>query len=273
MYVQLIRFWHWMPLRVKGAILFLCAIQLFWVWWALVRYVYAPWKLYRTSVISTDDKTRAVEENSDVIDDGVGAVVASGEAALATLGFDGAFRTTTSVASPLTAVASALEHEVNGDLGSVISIRSTTSSTQALVNCVTFESKFADGAKLITSNAGTKRYWPYEPASQVVRFVGLHDIPELYRLHRLRVAAQARRSAQSMLSRGSTPDRRLVYAKREAMDFYNHLVRCGYRRRAPDGLRPTIRGALFSAWRHTFPWRHWNEWNELRRARSVRSLA
>jgi hypothetical protein len=263
-----------MPLRLKGAVAFLCALQLFWVWWAFVHYVYAPWKLYRTSVISTDDRTRLIDDGSgDAIDGGVLTVVADGEVALASLGFEGAFRTTTSVGSPLTAVASALEHPANGDLGSVISIRNTASSSHELVNCVTFESRFADGAKLVTTNASTKRYWPYERASQVVRFVGMREVPELYQLHRLRVAAYGRLATQVMLSRGPTPDRRLVFAKREAMDFYNHLVQCGYRRRAADGLRPTIRGAVFSAWRHVFPWRHWNEWNELRRARSVRSLA
>jgi hypothetical protein len=72
--------------------------------------------------------------------------------------------------------------------------------------------------------------------------------------------------------RGRTPEQRLVYEKRRHIDFLKHLVRRGYARRTPGGVRPTLRGAIVGAWRHVFPWREIDRWWVRRRARTVLRL-
>ena len=102
---------------------------------------------------------------------------------------------------------------------------------------------------------------------------GVNNITELYRLHRRRVARRASKVKQKKITRGRTPEQRLVFAKRRHLDLHKHLVRCRYWRRAPGGLRFTLRGAVFSAWRHVFPWRSVDQWWVRRRARAATRLA
>jgi len=144
---------------------------------------------------------------------------------------------------------------------------------ESSVATIAFSAEFVDGVHLSTSNVREARYWPDAPALDHVRFPGVTDIAELYRLHRLRVVARCVTVARKVTSRGRTPEQRLVYLKRHTLDLYKHLVRSGYRRRTSGALRPTVRGAMWSAWRHVFPWRHIDQWSLRRRARAVERLA
>jgi hypothetical protein len=98
-------------------------------------------------------------------------------------------------------------------------------------------------------------------------------VTELSRIPGRRAPRRAAKVKQKKITRGRTPEQRLVFAKRRHLDLHKHLVRCRYWRRAPGGLRFTVRGAVFSAWRHVFPWRSIDQWLVRRRARATMRVA
>jgi len=262
-YELLVGVWSWLPVRGKVAFVLLALALLVGLVSTLVAYVWVPFVFYRRNVIHTVDRTRTIEPAfREPIDAKVLEFVSHAEQALVTLGFSAPHRITTSQDVPLTAVGSLLEHPSEGDLASVTAIRSTTvraaedrqSASPRLARVseaysVSFTSRFADGIEIVTTNSTAPRYWPDQPQMRITRVGDVSDVAQLYALHRSRAADHSKRSRRVPLTRGVTPDQRLVFAKRESLTFYNHLVRCGYHRRANGGLRPTVRGAILTVWR------------------------
>jgi hypothetical protein len=246
-------------------------------------YVWAPIVLYRKNVIDTTDRTRVIEDASaERIHPEMQGYVSGAEHSLLALGFSEPLRYTTSSDSPPDTVASLQEHPIHGDLATIIAIRKETvytfsdmdGETYEMPNVrrdfsVSFKTRFADGVELVTYNSGLVRFWPDRPGQRLVRFPEIVDAAELYGLHRARVLDRARVRPLLSLTRGSTPEQRLSHERRDAQGFHENLVQCGYRRRTPNGLRCTARGAALSAWRHAWPWRAISGYVERRRARAV----
>ena len=268
------RFWDWLPVRGKVGVTVLAAAQLYWVWWFYSYYVRAPIALYRRSIMRRDDTRTLDPVYSEPIDSELLHYLEVSERKLAELGFREPHRSTNRRTYPLTLVGSSLERPDHGDLAVIIALRPTGAHvSNETENSMSFDSEFADGVRLVTSNYQGPRHWPDAQDTDHVRFPDVTDLAELYYLHRRRVDARRAKVPQKKVSRGKTPEQRLVFIKRRNLDLYKHLVRCRYRRRTPKGLRLTLRGALFSAWRHVFPWRAVDQWWQRRRARAVRRLA
>jgi hypothetical protein len=270
----LIGFWNWLPVRGRVGVTILAAAQLYWVWWFFAYYIRAPIALYRRSVMGRDTTRTLDPLYSEPIDPELLHYLETTERKLAALGFRDAHRTTNRTTYPLTLVESSLERPDHGDHVVVIALRPTGEHvSHEPENSMSFDSEFVDGVRLVTSNVRDPRHWPDAREVDHVRFADVADPAELYHLHRRRVDARRARAAQKKISRGKTPEQRLVFVKRRNLDLYKHLVRCRYRRRTAAGLRPTLRGAAFGAWRHVFPWRTIDQWWQRRRARTVRRLA
>lgn len=270
----LLRFWDWLPVRGKVGVTVLAAAQLYWVWWFFTYYVRGPIALYRGGVMGRDTTRTLDPVYSEPIDPVLLHYLEVSERKLTELGFREPHRSTNRTTYPLTLVGSSLEHADHGDHALIIALRPTgTHVSNEPENSMSFDSEFVDGVRLVTSNWQGPRHWPDAPETDHVRFPDVTDPAELYHLHRRRVDARHARAAQKKIWRGRTPEQRLVFTKRRHLDLYKHLVRCRYRRRTPDGLRPTLRGAMLGAWRHVFPWRAIDQWWQRRRARAVRRLA
>ena len=272
---MLVNAWFWLPVRGRVGITLLALAQLYWVYWLFIHYVRSPITLYFTNVVSTRDETRTIDPAyPEPIDPDVLRRLEESERSLAALGFVDQHRTTDGGAAPLMSVASTLEQPELGDYALILAQRSTLAdASDPLTGTISFSAEFTDGFHLSTSNVRATRFWPDAPTLDHVRFPEVTDVAELYRLHRLRVVARRAKATQRMTSRGRTPEQRLVHAKRHTLDLHKHLVRSGYRRRTAGALRPTVRGAICSAWRVVFPWRHVDQWSMRRRARAVERLA
>ena len=269
----LLGIWHWLPVRGKVLVVILAVAQLYWVRWFFIYYIRAPIALYLKSA-TPRDTTRTLDPTyPEPIDDGVLHYLEACERQLLAMGFVDPHRTTNLTTYPLTLVGSSLEHPRYGDHVLILGCRPPKEASERDVSSIAFDSEFADGIRLVTSNSATLRYWPEAPAIDHVRVADITDLTELYRLHRLRAARRADNVPQKKITRGKTPEQRLVFAKRRHLDLHKHLVRCRYWRRAPGGLRFTVRGAVFSAWRHVFPWRSIDQWWIRRRARAATRLA
>lgn len=270
----LLRFWDWLPVRGKVLVTLFATAQLYWVWWFFTYYVRGPIALYRRSVLGRDTTRTLDPLYSEPIDPELLPYLELTERKLAELGFREPHRSTDRITHPLTLVGSSLERPDHGDHALIIALRPTGAHvSHEPENSLSFDSEFADGVRLVTSNYEGPRHWPDARDTDHVRFPDVTDTAELYRLHRRRVDARCARVPQKKISRGRSPEQRLVFAKRRNLDLYKHLVRCRYRRRTPEGLRLTLRGAMFSAWRHVFPWRAIDQWWQRRRAGAVRRLA
>lgn len=269
----LLRVWNWLPVRGRVGVTILASLQLYWVWAFFVHYVRAPVTLYRASVMRRDTTRTLDPAYPEPIDIDLLRWLEEGERRLAKLGFRDPHRTTPSTTYPITHAASSMEHPMRGDHAIVTGSTSANGvTTGEFSGSIAFDCEFADGMRFVTSNARNPRYWPDPRDTDHVRIPGLWDVTELYRLHRIRIGRHADRVPQKRTTRGRTPEQRLVYEKRRHIDFHKHLVRCGYARRTPGGVRPTLRGAIVGAWRHVFPWRDIDRWWMRRRARAVMRL-
>ena len=269
----LVSVWHWLPVRGKVLLVILAVVQLYWVWWFFVYYVRAPIALYQKSATPRDTTRTLDPAYPEPIDDEVLHFLEACENRLLAMGFCDPHRTTNLTTYPLTLVASSMEHPEHGDHVLIIGCRPPRDASDRDVSSIAFDSEFADGVRLVTSNSRTLRYWPEAPLIDHVRLADVGNVTELYRLHQRRVARRAVKVKQKKITRGRTPAQRLVFAKRRHIDLHKHLVRSRYWRRASGGLRFTMRGAVFSAWRHVFPWRSIDQWWVRRRARATTRLA
>lgn len=266
--------WHWLPVRGKVLVTILALAQLYWVRWFFAYYVRAPAALYRARDVERDTTRTLDPRYPEPIDLQLLRFLEHGELKLGALGFRDPHRTTNQTTYPLTLAGSSMEHAERGDHVLVVGWRPPHDHLgDQPAGSVAFDSEFEDGMRLVTSNVRALRYWPDPHHTDHVRLPDVTDIDELYRLHRLRVDRRSAGVPQKKITRGKTPEQRLVFTKRRHLELHKHLVRCGYRRRTAGGVRPTIRGAVFSAWRHVFPWRTIDQWWLRRRARAVMRLA
>ena len=239
----------------------------------LYSYTAGPIALYRMSNASFNAKMRLVGE-AEEIEPNVRAFIEKVEQALQSAGFGAPQRIAISAESPLPGLESLLEHPANGDLANVVAmVNKRATGMLPLATAVTFRSAFADGTLLNTSNMTHAGFWPDPPTHDNVVLPDVGDPIELYRLHRLRVQHKSAAVAQKPLTRGLTPEQRLIYAIRQQLDTTNFMIACGHRKRSPDGVRLTVRGATLTAWRRLFPWRQLGERRRRRAAAEVMRLA
>jgi len=236
-------------------------------------YVRAPIALYRMPRTVFNPTLRLVAD-TDTLDPNVRAFIDQIESVLRAAGFSEPQRIATSAESSLTSVESLMENSATGDLVNVVAILSTRATTMSpLVTAITYRSAFADGTLLQTSNTRNTGYWPDQPHHENVVMPDVRDALELFRLHRTRVARKAATVAQTMLTRGTSAEQRLTFATRQLLDSTNFHIQCGYRKRSPEGMRLTVRGAILSAWRGLFPWKQLGQRRRQRAAAEVVRLA
>ena len=239
----------------------------------LLRYVRAPIALYRMPPTAFNHKLRLVAD-SETLDPNVRVFVEQAEASLHTAGFGDPQRIAISAQSPLTGLESLMENSTTGDLVNVVAMLNARATTMSpLVTAITYRSTFADGTLLQTSNSTNAGYWPDQPKHENVVLPEVRDVLELYRLHRARVSRRSAVVAQTKLTRGTTPEQRLAYATRQVLNSTNFQIACGYRKRSPQGVRLTVRGAILTAWRRLFPWKQLSERRRQRAAAEVVRLA
>ncbi|HEV7994256.1 MAG TPA: hypothetical protein VGP25_20700 [Gemmatimonadaceae bacterium] len=238
----------------------------------LSRYVRGPMALYRMPATVFNARMRLVD-TSESVDPHVQAFIEQTESALISDGFVLPQRIAISAESPLPSLESVLENPVTGDLANVVAMLSKSSTEMSpVVTAVTFRSAFTDGRQLQTSNSTHVGFWPDQPTHDNVVLPDVRDPLELLQLHRARVARRSAAVEQTKLTRGTTPEQRLAYATRQQLDSTNFLIACGYRKRSPQGVRLTARGATLMAWRRSFPWKQISERQRQRAVAAVMRL-
>jgi hypothetical protein len=236
-------------------------------------YVGGPIALYRMPNASFNAKLRLVGAD-ETLEPHALAFLDEIERTLHAAGFVDPQRITISTQSPLGGAEMLCENPATGDLANVVAMLNPRATTMSpLVTAVTFRSAFADGTLLQTTNTTHAGYWPDQPTHVTVVIPEVRDAVELYRLHRSRVMRKAATVAQTPLTRGTTPDERLAFATRQQLDTTNFMIERGYRKRSPTGVRLTVLGATFSAWRRFFPWKQIGERRRQRAAAEVVRLA
>jgi hypothetical protein len=115
-----------------------------------------------------------------------------------------------------------------------------------------FETRFADGVKLLTTNSSTIVVTPTPPHFEGVRFRHVREVTELYSIHKMRVAERERSTTVERIP----PDVDVIGdAEAEARKTQDYWVARGYYRYVDgDHMRFTWRGAILASWRRLFPW-------------------
>lgn len=131
----------------------------------------------------------------------------------------------------------------------------------------TFDTRFADGCRLLTSNSPVVIRTPKHPRTDGVTFPEIGDVGRLCDIHRARVAERARRVPVAPSTFGPDPLAFIDREGREMQDFW--IARGYYRRVAADHIALTLKGATLATWRGLFPWRQLTQWNKARKARAV----
>jgi hypothetical protein len=131
----------------------------------------------------------------------------------------------------------------------------------------TFETRFADGRKISTSNSATILRTPPLPWIDGARFLGVRDPGTLYEIHQARVTERARSTAVVPVSREGDA---IGFQDREARQIQDFWVAKGYYRYVDETwMRMTPVGALLSAWRGLFPWTMWTSLTLDRKTRTI----
>lgn len=237
--------------------------------WALVRvwmYVRGPIVLYNSPPIAM---TGALAPLSIEDERGLPAALReyrdAAERELTAVGFGAAVRGASRHFASIHSCFSLLEHAADGALGLVSIIRGKKLNT--LRATMLFQSNFANGVVLTTSNSVSVPRTPARPGFESIRFPWIHDGAQLYDVHRFRVTEYVATAAPIPMTRGSDP---FAYQEQESARTFEHFIRCGYYRLASEGmLRHTVAGAVLSAWRGMFPWRQISEHRMMRKAMAV----
>jgi hypothetical protein len=187
------------------------------------------------------------------------------ERELAAVGFGAAVRGRSRHFASIDSCFSLLEHPADGALGLVSIIRGKKLNT--LRATMIFQSSFANGVALTTSNSVSVPRTPPRTGFDSIRFPWIHDGAQLYDVHRFRVTEYAGTATPIPMTRGTDP---FAYQEQESARTFEHFVRCGYYRMVTEGmLRHTVGGAILSAWRGMFPWRQISEHMMMRKAMAV----
>ena len=143
----------------------------------------------------------------------------------------------------------------------------SVSSQLGITMATTFDTRFADGCRLLTSNSPMVIRAPKHPRTDGVTFPEIGDVGRLCDIHRARVAERARRVPIAPTTFGPDP---LAFIDREGREMQECWVARGYYRRVgAEGIKLTLKGAMFATWRGLFPWRHITRWSKERKARAV----
>lgn len=186
------------------------------------------------------------------------------EQILVARGFAAPLRITPRDAEEITMFHSLFEHPAEATLAFVLV---NAGQHIGVTRTTTFETRFADGIILYTSNSARVGRTPPRPIAQGIRFPEITDVAKLHDIHGARVRERAATIAPVPRTRGPDP---LAYLDAEARETHQFWVARGYYRWTPDRrLEMTWRGAVLSAWRGLFPWKQLTERRNAREARAV----
>jgi hypothetical protein len=186
------------------------------------------------------------------------------EQTLATRGFSSRFRVAMQLTDDVTRIATLFENPSDGTLGFVI-VNATLHS--GVSRTTTFETRFADGITLYTSNSANILRTPPRATARGIRFPGITDVARIHDIHRFRVQERSATVATTPRTRAPDP---VAYSDAESLAIHDHWIARGYYRRTDDGMIVmTWRGAILSAWRGLFPWKQLTERSNARKAAAV----
>jgi hypothetical protein len=184
------------------------------------------------------------------------------EHALVEKGFAPLLRVANDDREEISRFVSLLEHPTAATIGFVMV---HASQHIGVTRTTTFETRFADGRILYTTNFGLVSRTPSRPIADSVQLPDVTDVSALYELHRARV--RERTVATVPHSRGDDP---LGYLDTETREVQAFWVERGYYRWTPDErLAMTWRGAILSAWRGLFPWKQLTERRNARKREAL----
>jgi hypothetical protein len=186
------------------------------------------------------------------------------EQAVVSRGFSIPLRLEVALTEEATRISSLFESGSEGTLGfAFVAANQHTGVSRT----TTFETRFADGIRLFTSNSEQILMTPPRPNARSVRLPAITDIARLHDIHRFRVREHAATAAVIPRTRGADP---IAYTEAETRETQDHWVQCGYyRRTSQETLVYTWRGATLAAWRYLFPWK---QITKLRHAREAAAL-
>jgi len=120
-----------------------------------------------------------------------------------------------------------------------------------------FRTDFTDGTTLATSNSSTLQFRPPRPTWRSHRFVKIEDPAVLQQLHEAIIERSCAGRIRDLLLDSQFKGDWLAFARYQASEEPAHLVDTGYYwlDESADVLRPTIKGAFISAWKHSWPWK------------------
>jgi hypothetical protein len=186
------------------------------------------------------------------------------EQTLAERGFSSRFRVGMALTDETTRIATLFENPSDGTLGFVI-VNATQHS--GVSRTTTFETHFADGITLYTSNSANILRTPPRATARSISFAGITDVARIHDIHRFRVQERSVTVATTPRTRAPDP---IAYTDAETLEVHDHWIARGYYRRTADGmLAMTWRGAFLSAWRGLFPWKQISESRNARQAAAV----
>jgi len=164
----------------------------------------------------------------------------------------------------ITTYISLFEHEDHSTLASVSVVQHDRGSCAEVVF---FRSEGADGTAIISTNARVKRRFPRRPGQHALSFPELSDPTALLAVHRFRIRDRSGDRSPRAITRLPDP---VAYQRREALEAFDHFLRIGYYRRAPnETMRLTPKGAVCTVWRGKFPWAQFTDWRDGRTRRVV----
>jgi hypothetical protein len=186
------------------------------------------------------------------------------EQTLAARGFSSRIRIAMELTDDVTRIGTLFENPSDGTLGYVI-VNATLHS--GVSRTTSFDTSFADGITLYTSNSANTLRTPPLATARSIRFPGITDVARIYDIHRFRVQERSATVATTPRTRGPDP---IAYSDAETLKVHDHWIARRYYRRIADGMIViTWRGAILSAWRGLFPWKHVSESRNARQAATV----
>jgi hypothetical protein len=133
---------------------------------------------------------------------------------------------------------------------------------------IAFETRFADGMRIITVSSRSPSVFPSDPDRDVINVDWIVQPAELYAIHRARVMQSGRSHDARELP---TPGHEIEYLKQEWRDELARVAVAGYFRlgRGRRSYRATVKGAYVMTWRLMWPMKQLRIWARRREARKV----
>ena len=238
-----------------------------WVHWLvqLTRHVRDPLVLLRRTPVPIGETLLPLSaDDVQRLSDSMRERLATLEHGLTSLGFSPPVRGTNTAIQNIRSCFSLFEHPADGALAFILVSRGDYIGTKSVLS---FRSDFEDGIQLYTTNSTVIARTPTRPEIEGTRFPAIEDPRELYEIHRFCVAKRTKHAALIPRSRGGDP---LAFQTQETGEVQSFWVSRGYYEVVQGpALRFTTRGAILSAWRGLFPWKHITSWRNTRKANRV----